>query len=326
MTKTAYRPRICEICHRALEHASTGRPRLTCGDRCRQMKRRRYFYAGCAQQRHREQARRKAEKQIHKWEKQSGLDFKTVPAYHFDPYAMSLYDRLMIYLPRGMAVQTCWTCARPYMPDGRKSPTCSKTCQRKRVKYFKAVKMSFYHKPRVPDGEMIPYLNAGKRLGLCAHCGDPFMPTRRDRKYCGDKCRKAAWERSRSGLRHWPYGSTPVKKYCVHCGKKFTLTSPNKLTYQEYCTRECFRRLQNYLNVAKARKTRPQLRCINCESPIGTDGRRRYCATCVQFSARDGMRRSRARQRGLALGILVQLPSGVRLPIRERESVMVAGD
>lgn len=32
-----------------------------------------------------------------------------------------------------------------------------------------------------------------KTTRLCRICGDPFESSRRDRVYCGGKCRKAAW-------------------------------------------------------------------------------------------------------------------------------------
>jgi len=35
----------------------------------------------------------------------------------------------------------------------------------------------------------------------CASCDGPFAPTRATQRYCGPRCRVAAW-RSRCGLRH----------------------------------------------------------------------------------------------------------------------------
>lgn len=38
-------------------------------------------------------------------------------------------------------------------------------------------------------------VGVGATVRQCAHCGHDFTVTRKDRKYCGDECRAAAWEK-----------------------------------------------------------------------------------------------------------------------------------
>ena len=167
--------------------------------------------------------RRRAAKQIRRYEKRFG-DLSLIPAYRHDPNeTMSLRDRLMIYLPRGMRVLECWTCHRPYMPDGQLSPTCSDACTRTRAEYFKHIHDNFYHNPRRMPPEVYDYIRAEERLKFCAHCDDPFVPTRSDRKYCAERCRKAAYKHRNPGWR------------CRECGSVCA-------GRQHYCSDRCYMR------------------------------------------------------------------------------------
>src|SRR5689334_6924975 len=67
----AYRPATCHICHEPLPIASTGRPRKTCGDRCRQIKRRQNYTTWKDPVRHQKEWNA-AERELRKMEKYCG--------------------------------------------------------------------------------------------------------------------------------------------------------------------------------------------------------------------------------------------------------------
>ena len=71
---------------------------------------------------------------------------------------------------------------------------------------------------------------AFSRERICQHCGEQFVSTVPNKKYCGEDCSDAA-RRLRAEAR---YQSMP-KRACRHCGREFKPTHKE----QKYCARAC---------------------------------------------------------------------------------------
>lgn len=298
MTRPTFRPRSCEICRRSIPHASTGRPRLTCSDRCRQIKRRRYDYHKWIHHRDFQKARVRAKRQLRRYEARFG-DLTSIPAYPHDPLnPMTLRDRLLIYLSRGMRVLDCWTCDRPYMPDGQRTPTCSDSCARYRREYMNKLEATLYKNPGAWSSEIGDYIRNDKRLGVCAHCDAFFIPTRSDRKYCSPKCRKLAWwYHHKYGVVRQPFGWQPKKKKCELCGEKFYPSTANKQSVQICCTRACYEQLNTRRKAQRRQAARPQRYCTYCNIALPKDKFRKYCKNCADIASNESKLRYRERQR-----------------------------
>src|SRR6187455_3043128 len=103
------RPEFCVVCHEPIPQGTRGRPRTTCGSRCRKRKERApnarldAFY----------EKTREAWQVIKGWERRFGELTQTYPEWA----GLTLRDRLLIRLQRGWAISFCAQCERPYMPD-----------------------------------------------------------------------------------------------------------------------------------------------------------------------------------------------------------------
>jgi hypothetical protein len=186
-----FRPSTCLECHAPMEIKRRGRPRHFCSPRCRQRKSRRYNYHGYIIPRRQRLAWNKAGRTLRQWE-HSGRYDDTRTAER--PSAPSLRWRLQFYISRGIPLPICHTCNRLYVQgEGVGKGYCSKDCNREGRKTLEAVAVGV---ERYADS-LGPVVQMRMRLGLelkaCAHCSRPFSPNDKRRKYCNDKCRKAAW-------------------------------------------------------------------------------------------------------------------------------------
>src|SRR5438552_7750255 len=117
--KPAYRPKICDICHAPLTHATTGRPRTTCSDRCRQSRRRRYDYEGWRDPRSRQRQINRAERIVRKIEREVG-SLATIIDEH-SPFP-NRREHIRIHLIRTYVdkdlntLTFCHWCHKPYFP------------------------------------------------------------------------------------------------------------------------------------------------------------------------------------------------------------------
>lgn len=116
----------------------------------------------------------------------------------------------------------CKECGGPVPQLGRGRPRqfCSEKC-----------KARFFN--RRSRRSRLPLVQA--RRATCARCGGEFTARSRDRIYCGDTCKVAAYrERRAQGVRR--VGSHEV--VCDECGTPFTSVRPEA----RWCSKECANR------------------------------------------------------------------------------------
>jgi predicted nucleic acid-binding Zn ribbon protein len=277
----------CLICNDAIPQPKTGRSRRTCSAACRQKLWTRN-HAPRARDKHDAEKRRKVERQIAAYEAKFG-DLSKFPGSRSQTAGkagvLNLRVRLTMYLMMDAPIPHCWTCGRPYILDGVRTDTCSEQCTRKQQRYYKRLKRNFYDNPRQLPEDVSDYIRKGKRLQFCAHCDDPFVPTRADRKYCTARCRKAAYEkreaakaqqrarRSENRKRHRWANARVYTRHCLNCGTLFNTTNSCKL----YCKRACTLKARN------RRKTPPMYRdCTECRKSFEVT--RRYKGVHYQCS------------------------------------------
>ncbi len=72
---------------------------------------------------------------------------------------------------------------------------------------------------------------ATSAIDVCKNCGASLPPnvSGRKRTFCGDKCRYAWWNRTRS--------KRPYRLTCYRCGKEFISYGNRK---RKFCGRECY--------------------------------------------------------------------------------------
>jgi hypothetical protein len=182
----------CRGCFGPLVHAATGRPRMYCSDKCRKRYHRRYaiYKPGYRE----DQAWRKADRTLRQWERASGPYDDTHP--DGNPHRPSYRWRLQLYISRGTPVPVCHDCNRLFIQgEGAGPHFCSEKCSRRGHKMLKAVAEGLERYA----GQVDPRVDLRLRIGMasevkaCPHCGIPFAPYNARRKYCSDRCRKAAW-------------------------------------------------------------------------------------------------------------------------------------
>jgi hypothetical protein len=234
----------CLICKKVIPQPKTGRSRRTCSDACRQklwVKN----HAPRVRDTTDDERRRRAEKQIKMYEARFG-DLSKVPGSRRGE-GLDLRSRLLMYLTMGVPIPHCWVCERPYILDGRRTDTCSNSCTAKQRKYYKRLERNFYDNPRLLPEDVTAYIRKGKRLDFCVQCDDPFVPTRKDRKYCTARCRKAAYEKREAAKaqrqtqknayakRRRQTSTRIYTRHCLECGTIFSTAYSHKL----YCKQEC---------------------------------------------------------------------------------------
>ena len=190
-----YRPKICEICHKELPHASRGRPRITCSDRCRQVRRRRYDYLGWRYPRQHDQQWRQAERDLRKIEKVCGRLPDTVGPITsiYDP-TISVRERILIRMSRGMDVPKCLVCHKPFITeDGVRGIYCLPDCSELGHNRARTLLTAIGEW----EGRYDPRVDVRVRLDLpikvCPHCTKPFPDYDKRKIYCTPRCRKAHW-------------------------------------------------------------------------------------------------------------------------------------
>jgi hypothetical protein len=134
-----------------------------------------------------------------------------------------------------------------YILDGKRTDTCSENCTRKQRNYYKRLERNFYDNPRPTPEDVMDYIRKEKKLQFCAHCDDPFVPTRKDRKYCMARCRRAAYEKREAARnrqraqkhedakRRYQANARVSMRHCMECKTIFSTTNASKL----YCKRAC---------------------------------------------------------------------------------------
>lgn len=73
----------------------------------------------------------------------------------------------------------------------------------------------------------------GQLHRYCTRCGEHFLSWRKDRKYCGDHCRKMA---SKERLRQ-----EPATSYCKWCGKPFADNTGKAMYDSAACKQKMYR-------------------------------------------------------------------------------------
>jgi len=246
----AYRPEICNICHQPLPIATTGRPRKTCSDRCRQIRRRRYDYEGWRYPRSHAKEWRAADRALRKMEQQYGQRIPDTPPVYVDMYTPRISDRerLLIRLSRGMTIPQCAICLKPYFnelsPDGIH---CSGECRQEANRRSEALKRGIKKWDRQYDLRVDVRLDLGLPIKTCQYCEKPFPPYDKRKKYCNAKCRKAKW--------------LSLREKCANCGE-FFLRDPNH-TNKKYCGKECNRIGTNKRRRPENPPATPRL-CVVC--------------------------------------------------------------
>jgi hypothetical protein len=188
----------CRGCYVPLVHAATGRPRQYCSDRCRKRYERRYAPYRVTKSEREAKAWHKADLTLRQWERVHGKfdDTPRMQRPHPDnnPRLPSHRWRLQFRISRGIPVPICLDCNHLFIhEDGIDGRYCSDSCYRSSRKMLVAVQrgMEKY------EGRYHPAVDMRVRLGLpnrvCEHCGIPHTSENRRRKYCSDRCRKAAW-------------------------------------------------------------------------------------------------------------------------------------
>jgi hypothetical protein len=106
------------------------------------------------------------------------------------------------------------------------------------VKVYRAGKRRFGKYSIVTANEESPKTQKNKVpvLKTCPVCGNEFLATRSDKKYCDSVCCVIA--NNRKTLEKIKAEREPRYRLCKLCGKEFMITNPN----QQYCNEECKRK------------------------------------------------------------------------------------
>ncbi len=247
MTTDAYLDDTCIICDSPIQQPTTGRPRVTCSDRCRQQFRRQYNGYRWRESRHWEQTKRRAERQLRRIEKRNGpIDDSPLPGA-----TISLRYRVLFRLQRDIPIPECLHCGHLYVTDapGPFPEFCSPKCHQAHLAAERAVE----HGLIAHAGDYDPRVDVRVRLNLplraCNHCGRPFPPYNRHRRYCSKSCRQAHWR--------------SLNPRCPGCGERFR-RNPAKPRHT-YCSEKC----QNAVNARKRERT-----------PIRAGSQVRLCVEC----------------------------------------------
>jgi hypothetical protein len=226
------------MCREPIEQKRTGRPRQYCGDTCRSTAyRRRKGQQSRAY--HKAQQEQKRLEALPMTERVMDVE-KDEPVYKFGD---------------GRRIYRCLTCSKLFEAkrEVRKKyrQYCSNACEEK----------AKYHWHKLIDAYEVLHqqhsraswpiwrrIEAGKLSPLCPQCGKPFEPNfgklGRPRKYCGDACRKAAYERRWRTAHH---GKPREHRYadCPACGERFDRTDSLGRRSRTYCSRQCSQKRRN---------------------------------------------------------------------------------
>lgn len=127
---------------------------------------------------------------------------------------------------RPTKVQSCAECGGPvqHLDVGRPRRFCSEKCKAKATNTRQR-------------RALLPLRDRNPDERACAHCGDPFVPKRRDRIYCyGKYCPQLAYQ-ARKGAGASPRVATRTVS-CDGCGTTFVATRPEA----RWCSKQCANR------------------------------------------------------------------------------------
>jgi hypothetical protein len=223
-------PAECIICHTPITQPKTGRPRLTCSDRCRQRWRRRNIVKSHADDGIARELRiidRTAER----------LERRFGPPRQRDEYL-----RIGLRIARGWPVLACKLCGRPFIvdsPSGAWPMYCSRQCTQRAASRAHRRRQRGHHTEPLPHTKdekdhINLRLSRGIPVATCPECGRLFIDYNsvgRPRKYCSTRCRQRAWAFKRR----------PLYRICHHCGRRYRV-APRHRGRQRYCSRRCNRR------------------------------------------------------------------------------------
>lgn len=253
------REKKCIVCRKDLPIAKTGRPRLTCSDKCRQKKKRRRS----EEDREWALATRRAEKQIRAWERKFGsFDYPNDPGWP----KLTFRFRLLFRLQRSIPVPECNHCGKPFVRDegsGLPMRYCSATCHEKEKKAQQAGVKALKAHPEKAHPLTHVHLEMEGKIRACKWCSAAFPLYQPGKKFCSDKCRQAMWRK-----RH-------PRRTCPECGKRF-YARPQKGTQgaggrpQVYCGRTCYYRM--WERIRPDRNRRKEARYVTAEAATPLTG------------------------------------------------------
>jgi hypothetical protein len=229
-----FRTRTCIRCFKPFTPAATGRPRLTCGDRCRK-----------AESRHRQRVATKrpardsrwsdAERQVRRWEKRFEPIDDTIPING----ALTRRRTFLVRLSMGQQMPWCRVCNRPFLEEeGVNMLYCSQDHAREAKEKAEILLRALNQW----DGNYDPRVDVRVRLDLpiktCKRCIKPFPAYQPKQIFCTPNCRKAHWR------------ETHPK--CPICRERY----PRLRSNQQYCTPHC-RDVAHNIAERQRRRTRP---------------------------------------------------------------------
>ena len=118
----------------------------------------------------------------------------------------------------------------------------------------------------------------------CACCGKKFIPSRKNARFCAEKCRLNYFSWKNNGapkgtpLSQWlaehGYNGGFEVRECKQCGKKFVPTTVD----QKYCSKEC----KLSYNQVRLTESQGKILCPICNMPFKPiDPAQKYCDKCV---------------------------------------------
>lgn len=115
------------------------------------------------------------------------------------------------------------------------------------------------------------------RTVACACCGKQFQTSRGYQRYCSEKCQREDYDKSRRPLLY--------EKTCLLCGEKFA----TKYRYQKYCSRRCVLRAFRQAHCAPLKTFKKT--CVHCGAEFETwTLNKRYCSKECFRKARNARR------------------------------------
>lgn len=229
-----YAPDTCTVCGAPIAQPRTGRPRLTCSDRCRQ-RRCRLGQGWRSWEKECEAERRKLIRFVDRTVADFERRFGPPPAHLPESYQLIAFR---LYRKHPRAYRTCAECRRPFIPNvlGPAAIYCSAACRARVERQRRKKRRHGGHtepRPYTRDEKaLIAYRHSrGLPILACRECGRFFLHywPGRTPKYCSNRCRDRAWRHRRR----------PRYRTCHHCGRRYRV-GRGRHTVQKYCSHTCY--------------------------------------------------------------------------------------
>lgn len=128
---------------------------------------------------------------------------------------------------------------------------------------------------------------------ICVVCGEEFLATRSDKKYCSAKCRSAESNRKAAekngNFNNFKGKVFPKNKACNWCGNVFAPTHNR----QTYCSADCAKEMYK----ARIYKTERVLVCECCEKEFTAMRKRTYCSNECRYEANGRKRKQKPKSK-----------------------------